>query len=289
MEEIDIINFYWENKDKGRYWVADKLNINRNSFCSLIDKHFSNSTQINLALEKDILALIKKYPHTGTKSKFAEILKVSQHKIQQLYLKTKNPNIIHHFQSPKHSSGKITDEEIDLILEGSKRGIGNDLMGEKIGVDGTTIRYIRKKFLTSEQYKKYHSVDRYQSLEHLGYYNDRGDKFLSSLEQQVSDFLFENKIKYKTNVRIINHPKKYSPDILLIESNTLIEIFGMSNVECYKKRMYEKISFYTENNVKCLFLFEEDFEGSLEWVEKVSTFTTEIKDKKFNNQLKIKK
>ena len=259
MKEIDIINFYKKHKNKGRYWVADELKINRNYFCSLIDKYFPNSTPINLILEKDVETLIQKYPYTGTMFKIAKILGVSKHKIQQINLKTTNVKINHHFSSPKHSSKKLTDEEIDLILKGSKKGIGNDLMGEKLGIDGTSVRYIRKKFLTPEEYKNYHSVDRYQSLEHLGYYNDRGDKFLSSLEQKVSNYLFDNKIEYKTNVRIINHLNRYSPDILLTESNLLIEIFGMSNVECYKKRMYEKISFYTENDVKCLFLIRRRF------------------------------
>ena len=288
MKEVDIINFYKENKDKGRYWIADKLKLNRSYFCSLIDKHFPNSTPINSTLEKDIETLIQKYPYTGTMAKIASILGVSKHKIQQVNLKTKNVKINQHFSYPKHSSSKLTDKDIDLILEGSKKGIGNDLMGEKLGINGTTVRYIRKKFLTPKEYKNYHSVDRYQGLEHLGYYNDRGDKFLSSLEQKVGDYLFNNKIKYKTNVRITNHPSKYSPDILLTESNSLIEIFGMSNVECYKKRMYKKISFYTENNIKCLFLFEEDFEEDLEWIEKLRIFISNIKGKQFNKQLKIK-
>lgn len=287
MKEIDIIDFYKKHKNKGRYWVADNLKINRNSFCSLIDKHFPNSTPINLTLEKDIESLIQKFPYTGTMAKIAKILGVSKHKIQQINIKTKNIKINQHFNTPKHSANKVTEEEIGLILESSKKGIGNDLMGMKIGIDGTTVRYIRKKFLTPEEYKKYHSVDRYQSLEHLGYYNDRGDKFLSSLEQKVSDFLFNNKIKYKTNVRIINSPNKYSPDILLTESNSLIEIFGMSNVECYKKRMYEKILFYTKNDVKCLFLFEEDFKENLGWVEKLRIFLTNNKNKKNNKQLKF--
>jgi hypothetical protein len=59
----------------------------------------------------------------------------------------------------------------------------------------------------------------------------------------------------------------------------------MSNIECYKTRMYEKIKFYTENKIKCLFLFQESFYDSLDWEQKVSTFIDEIKNKKFNKHL----
>ena len=116
MKEIDIINFYKKYQNKGRYWIADELKVNRNYFCSLIDKHFPNSTPINLILEKDVETLIQKYPYTGTMVKIAKILGVSKHKIQQINLKTKNIKINQHFSSPKHSSTKLTEEEINLIL-----------------------------------------------------------------------------------------------------------------------------------------------------------------------------
>jgi hypothetical protein len=287
MEEAKIINFYQKHKDKGRYWVADILNLNRSYFCSLIDKHFPNSSPLNSKLEEDILSLIKLYPYTGTMLKISKILKVSKHTIQQVFLKTQNKIIKQHFTSPKYASKKITDNDIKDILEGSKKGIGNDLMGEKLGVDGTTVRYIRKKFLTSEEYKTYHSINRYQNLEHLGYYNNRGDKLLSSLEEQVCDYLFTQNIKYKTNIKILSFPNSYIPDILLTENNLLIEIFGMSNVSFYKERMLEKIKFYNQNNIKCLFLYEEDFKENLEWQNKINIFLEETKGKKFNINLKI--
>ena len=62
----------------------------------------------------------------------------------------------------------------------------------------------------------------------------------------------------------------------------------MSNIECYKTRMYEKIKFYTENKIKCLFLFQESFYDNLDWEEKINIFLDEIKNKKFNKKIKIK-
>jgi len=63
----------------------------------------------------------------------------------------------------------------------------------------------------------------------------------------------------------------------------------MSNIPYYQTRMYEKIKFYNENKIKCLFLFQESFYDSLDWEEKVITFISEIKNKKFNKKIKIKK
>jgi hypothetical protein len=59
----------------------------------------------------------------------------------------------------------------------------------------------------------------------------------------------------------------------------------MSNVEYYKDKMYEKIKFYTENNIKCFYLFQESFYETLDWEEKIIIILEEIKNKKFNKHL----
>ena len=195
---------------------------------------------------------------------------VSSKNNPQMYgwVKTDNKNIKDHFNKILYSAKNITDDDIFKILEGSRKGIGNDLMGSIIGVDGATIRYIRKKYLTDEEYTKYHSSSKFLSPWSKGYQNDRGDIFLSSLEEKVCNFLYEKNIKYKSNITLNYKNKNYSPDIYLINNNVFIEIFGMSNVECYKHKMYEKIKYYTENKIKCLFLFQESFYDSLDWEQK---------------------
>jgi hypothetical protein len=285
MNTEQILQYYKDNQHKERYQIARELNINKNTFCSLIDKHFPNSEKINPHLEQLILELIEQFPYTGTKLKIAKILNISKHSVGQTILKTDNELIKKHFNKPLYSAKNITDDDISKILEGSKKGIGNDLMGDIIGVDGSTIRYVRKKFLTKEEYNKYHSASKFLSPWSKGYINDRGDIFLSSLEEKVCNFLYEKNINYKSNITLNYQNKNYSPDIYLVDNNVFIEIFGMSNVECYKHRMYEKIKFYTENKIKCLFLFQESFYDNLDWKEKIITFINEIKNKKYNKQL----
>ena len=287
MNTTKILEYYLNNKQKGRYQIAKELNINKNTFCSLIDKYFPNKVDINVPLEQMVLNLINQFPYTGTRLKIAKILNVSKHSIDQIILKTDNKNIKDHFNKILYSAKNITDDDIFKILEGSRKGIGNDLMGSIIGVDGATIRYIRKKYLTDEEYTKYHSSSKFLSPWSKGYQNDRGDIFLSSLEEKVCNFLYEKNIKYKSNITLNYKNKNYSPDIYLINNNVFIEIFGMSNVECYKHKMYEKIKYYTENKIKCLFLFQESFYDSLDWEQKVSTFIDEIKNKNYNKHLTI--
>jgi len=282
-----ILEYYKNNIHKERYQVAKELKINKNTFCSIIDKHFANNKPLNDNLEKIILEIIKLYPYTGTKRKISNIINTSQHSINQLLLKTNNPIIKEHFNKPLYSAKNITDNDIDAILEGSKNGIGNDLMGIKIGIDGATVRYIRKKFLSSEDYNKYHSPDKFAMPWNKGYQNDRGDILLSSLEEKVCDFLYKNSIKYQANISLSHKNKTYFPDILLIDNNVFIEIFGMSNVYSYQNRMYEKIKFYNENKIKCLFLFQESFYENLDWQEKIIKFIKEIKNKKYNKNIKI--
>lgn len=286
MNEKEIIDFYLENKSKGKYWVARQLGFNKNYISTLIDRSLPNSVLINEQLENDIIECIKKYPYTGTEYKISKILGVSRHSIKQILLKTQNQIILDHFAKPKSHCKKLTDDNIQDILDGSKLGIGNDLMGMKVGVDGVSVRNIRKKFLSKEEYELYHSKNRYGSPFDRGYKNDRGDSFLSSLEELVCDYLFELGIEYRTNVRIIEGNRGYCPDIHLLKSGAFIEIFGMSDVDYYREKMLDKIKYYEINNIKCLYLFGESFYKELDWKEKIHIFLEEIKDKKFNINIK---
>jgi hypothetical protein len=267
-----ILKTYQNNKDKGKYWVADFLDLNRSSVSTIINKYECNRKPLDKDIELKLLELIKLYPYTGTFNKIKKILGISKHSIEQILHKTNHQELKDHFSTPKSNSYKLTDKDIQDILDGSKIGIGNDKMGLIKNIDGVCIRNIRKKFLTEEEYKEYHSIDRFYDGDYKSYYNNRGDKFLSTWEEKVADYLFENNILYHSNVRISLNGKNLCPDFYLTSSRVFIELFGMSNVNCYKKRMNEKIKFYNENKIKCLFLYEEDF----------------LKDKKPINDFKIK-
>jgi hypothetical protein len=285
-----ILNTYLENKDKGKYWVAKHLKLNKNSVCALIDKYNPNNVSLNIELEEALLKIIKLYPYTGTKHKLSNILKTTSYSIEQVLHKTKNIELINYFTTPKSHCSKLTDKDIQDILDGSKLGIGNDLMGIQKGIDGVSIRNIRKKFLTSEEYEKYHSINRFYEGDYNSYYNERGDKFLSTWEEKVADFLYHKNIKYYSNVRLDYKSKHYSPDIYIPENRVFIEIFGMSNINCYKGNMNKKSQYYIDNKIKCLFLYEEDFLENRKPIEKykikLNEFLEEIKNIIFNNHIK---
>jgi len=286
MTEEDIIKYYNVNKHKSKYQIARELNLNKNYFCSLIDRYFPNLVPVDLDLENKVLEYIKKYPFTGTVNKISNELNISCHSIRQLILKTKNKDILEHFKLPKSHCKKLTDSDIIDILEGSKLGIGNDLMGVQKGVDGVSIRNVRRKFLTKEEYSFYHNISRFYNGDYNSYTNDRGDKFLSTWEEKIADYLFELGIEYSSNVRIYYKGKNYCPDLYLPKSKVFIEIFGLSNYKHYIPRMEEKIKFYDSNNIKCLYLFEENFQPKLDFASTMNKFLKEIKNKKFNKHIK---
>jgi hypothetical protein len=285
-----ILKTYDENKDKGKYWVADYLNLNRNSVSSLIDRYRKNSNPIDQILEQQLLETIKLFPYTGTKNKIQKYLNISRHCLSQAINKTDNHIIKEHFKTPKASPNKLSDNDIQFILDGSKTGIGNDKMGIILNIDGICIRNIRKKFLTKEEYEKYHSIEKFYSGNYNAYYNDRGDKFLSTWEEKVANHLHNKKIKYFSNIRIHYKEKNYSPDFYLPKNRVFIEVFGMSNVECYKEGMMKKMKFYEENNIKYLALLEEDFilnrKPIHNFENKIDNFIDEIKNQIFNNHIK---
>ena len=285
-----ILDLYNQNPTKGKYWVADQLGLNRSSVSTLINKYCTNNLSIDTELERKVKELIPLFPYTGTKNKISNHLGVSNHTIDQLLHKTQDVLIIDHFNTPKCSSSKLTDADIQDVLDGSKLGIGNDQMGLIKGVDGISIRNIRKKLLTKEEYAQYHSIERFYSGDYNAYYNDRGDKFLSTWEEKLADRMFEIGVKYFSNVRLSYDGKNYSPDFYLPKTRTFIEVFGMSNVNVYKSRMNEKIEFYNSNNIKCLFLFEDSFMLNKKYIDSykvnLDNFLTEIEGRIFNQHIK---
>jgi hypothetical protein len=285
-----ILSTYRENKEKGKYWVATHLGLNKSSVSTIINRYEANDEPINEELEQKLLELLVEFPYTGTKQKLIGILEISNHTLEQLIHKTTKKEIKDFFFKPKHSSHNLTDQDIQDILDGSKLGIGNDKMGLLKNIDGVCIRNIRKKFLTPEEYSEYHSIERFYEGDYKSYYNERGDKFLSTWEEKLANFLSEKNIQYHSNVRISHNGKRYSPDFYLPSSRVFIELFGMSNVNCYKEKMNEKIKFYNENKIKCLFLYEEDFMEKKKLIDnfksKVEDFISQIENCIFNKHVK---
>jgi hypothetical protein len=63
----------------------------------------------------------------------------------------------------------------------------------------------------------------------------------------------------------------------------------MSNVSSYIPKMKEKIDYYDKNNIKCLYLFEEDFTQNKQDVnlfkDKTDIFLKEINNNIYNKHL----
>lgn len=286
MEEKTILEYY--EKCKNAYKTAKDLNLNQSYVSTLISRHYPNTIPLDKELESRVLEATHLFPYTGTKYKISKHLGITNHSLNQILLKTQNSKLKEFFNLPKCST-KLSDKDIEDILEGSKRGIGNDLMGLIKGADGTSIRNIRKTFLSPEEYSKYHSIERFYSGDYNAYYNVRGDKLLSTWEEKVADLLHGSKIEYHTNVRLSYKGKNYSPDFFLPKNRAFIELFGMSNISSYKQNMENKIEYYNSNNIKCLFLFEEDFlsfkKSINSYEEKVLNFVSSLKDIIFNQHI----
>ena len=297
IDRKQVIDYYLKNKNqnKTKAQIADELGIKRTTFNTIILKELQSEEKLDTNHEKIIELLIIKHPYTLTLNKIYNISGLTIHKSIQCFKKSKNPLLQNYYNNillPKkyHTGSNVTDEKIKLILEGTYKGIGNDLMGEILNLDGATVRRIRKKYLPKGDYEKYHSIEKFLNPGINGFY-DNNNVYLSSLEKLVGNYLESKNINFESNVRINFKQKNYCPDFLLIDSNCFIEVFGMSNKEIYIPRMKTKIEFYQTNNIKCLFLLAEDFYinnklQSENYKNKIDIFLQEIKDKKYNKDIK---
>lgn len=293
MNESEKIDYYLNNKGKGLSLIAEELSLSKSGLKSLIYRNIVNRTPLNKDIESRIIGLSKIYPYTGTVAKISKELGISTQSVRQCFMKTKNKELIEFKNKPKSSCFKLDDEDIKSILENSKNGIGNDLMGKFLGIDGISIRNIRKRYLTKEEYEQYHSVNRFYEGDYNSYYNDRGDKLLSTWEGRVADYLYFLGVAYESNVMTLCKERRHSPDFLLKDSGAFIEVYGMSNVPSYKTRMKKKVKFYLDNNIKCLSLLEEDFIIKSKNVmvdifkTKIDSYLLEIRESKFNKNVII--
>ncbi len=153
---------------------------------------------------------------------------------------------------------KLSDEQLEVMLGLSKQGRGIDAIGKKLGIDGTSVRYRLIKMLGKEEYSKRHSKKKYTDYWSGRYFiNERGDRLQSGLEEKVVDYLFKLGIEYRTQVCLKLPEGKFYPDIQV--GNKYIEIFGMSDLDFYIKKMEIKKKVYEKNKIDCLYLYKEDF------------------------------
>lgn len=155
---------------------------------------------------------------------------------------------------------KVTLSMLNEMLQLSKNGMGVDLIGKKLGIHGTTVMIHLRKLLGDKEYQSRHNKKKFTTYWSGRFYkNNRGDTLQSSLEEDVADWLFENNIKYEMRNTLWLGKKRYHPDFELIDLDMYIEIFGMSNQGFYKIKMDKKIEDYKKHNIKCIYLYYENF------------------------------
>lgn len=158
------------------------------------------------------------------------------------------------------SNPKVTGEIVEEMIVLSEQGLGVDLIGEKLGLHGTTVRNHLIENLGEDGYAKRHNIKKYTTYWSGRYYkNDRGDTLQSSLEEVVADILYERGIKYTTHKGLNLKGKRYFPDFYLPEYDVYIEVFGMSDLDFYIVKMDSKIKDYKDNGIKCIHLYKKDF------------------------------
>lgn len=183
------------------------------------------------------------------------------------YIKTHNiEGIIEKCSSLGWKSKVVTKEIYEKIIELEKQGLGNDAVGRRLNIDGSTVRTWLIKYYGKEKYKERHSIEKFKTPWFCGFKNKRGDRFHSYLEENVADFLFENNIEYQTQVYLKFGEKSIFPDFYLPKQNIYIEVFGMSEVPFYIEPMNNKIKLYGDNNINMLGIYWKDFKED-KWKE----------------------
>jgi len=160
----------------------------------------------------------------------------------------------------KKSHVKVTKKDVKIMLKMSSGGFGIDFIGSKMGFSGTTVRRYLIEELGEEKYKSVHNIKKYTEQWSGHYYvNKFGEKFQSSYEEIVANFLRSKDVEYELHPdSIIIDGVRIFPDMKLKLSGTYIEVFGMMDRDFYKEKAYQKMKLYRDNNISCIFIFKED-------------------------------
>lgn len=98
-----------------------------------------------------------------------------------------------------------------------------------------------------------------------------GDLCLSESEMKITNFLYQNDIKYKKEVfysEIINDSEagKLRCDWLI--NNIIVEYFGLVTLEAYRKKVLRKKKICQKNNITLISLYPRDLEDNFDGLKK---------------------
>lgn len=271
-EEINnIINKFKEcNSYKT---TAEYFNISISSCKSLLNRngYFIGNRELKLDnIKANALINICKKLLKEKKYSFNNLckeIKINPNTFRNYLLYHNNKEILEMCSSSNYKKTALTNIIKDKIIQLEKKGRGNDSIGKELKINGTTVRKYLIEFYGEDKYKKRHPIEKFYTPLYSGFTNERGDRFHSTLEMLVADYLYECKIEYKTQDYIkFNNGKFIYPDFYLKDYNLYIEVFGMSEVPYYIEGMNEKIKLYKENNINFLGIFYKNFKEN-NWKE----------------------
>jgi len=89
-----------------------------------------------------------------------------------------------------------------------------------------------------------------------------GNYFRSRAEQSFANLLEDNRLPYKSDVELKLGGKTKCPDFItlnpFIGKLIILEFFGLADKSGYDKQMNNKMTWYRENGVNAIYLFESD-------------------------------
>jgi hypothetical protein len=264
-EEIDnIINKFKECNSYEETSLC--FNIPVSSCKSILNRngYFIGNRKLKLNKDKAIHLIDKcKEKLSSKKYSFSDLcdeLEINSVTFKNYILQNKIKGIIEVCSPSNKKKTALSYNIKDKIIELEKEGKGNDVIGKILEIDGATVRRYLIEYYGEDKYKERHSIDKFKTPLYSGFVNKRGDRFHSTLEMLVADYLYECNIKYKTQDYIkFPNGKFIYPDFYLEKYNTYIEVFGMSEVPYYIESMNNKINLYNENNINLIGLFYKNF------------------------------
>lgn len=244
-----------------------KTILNRNNFFVGGRKlKITNKKYENIVKNSKILLSKNKYSFNN----LCKELKVKPQTFRNFILKNKIKGIIEYCDTKNKKQHILTSDIKKKIISLEKKGLGNDSIGKRLGINGSTVRKYLIEYYGKEIYSKRHSIEKFFTPNYSGFLNNRGDRFHSSLESLVADYLYENNIKYKTQHYIkFKNGKSIYPDFYLEDFDLYIEVFGMSEIDFYIQSMLDKINLYKKYNYKLLGLFYKNFKEN-NWKEVIN-------------------
>lgn len=194
-------------------------------------------------------------------------LKVVPTTYRNFLISSGDNTIINKCNSKNKKKTSLTEINKTKIINLENEGKGIDVIGKIINIDGGTVRRFLIEHYGKEKYEKRHSIEKFLTPYYSGFTNDRGDRFHSSLEELVADFLYESSVKYKTQSYIkFDNGKFIYPDFYLEDHKIYIEVFGMSSVPFYVEGMNKKIELYNKYDKPMIGLYYENFKKN-NWKE----------------------